>query len=84
MKLKLLINYIGPSVHQYIANLLLYESAMAELEKIYIKLRSKVFAHHVLITRNQKIDESLDQYLQALHLISKTGFKPMTAEINLD
>ena len=57
-----------------------YESAIATLHDIYVKPTNEIYARHQLATRRQQVGESLDEYLQALKILSKEcKFKPVTA-----
>lgn len=80
-KLNLLINYVAPSVYEFIAESSSYEAAISILSSVYIKPRNEIFARHVLASRRQSPGESLNQYLQALKLLAKDcDFKAVTAE----
>ena len=80
-KLKILINYISPSVFSHISDASSYSEAIDTLKAVYIKPANEVFARHQLASRRQLSNESLDQYLQALKLLAKDcGFKSVTAE----
>ncbi|XP_042216753.1 uncharacterized protein LOC121862513 [Homarus americanus] len=66
-RLNLLINYVAPSVYEFIADCDSHEDAVNTLKELYIKPKKKIFARHVLATRCQEAGETLDQYLQALN-----------------
>ena len=55
----LLVNFLTPSVYQYIEDCETYEAAVAELKRVYVKTKNNVFARHLLATRRQLPGESL-------------------------
>ena len=56
--------------------------AIQKLKSIYIKSPNIIFARHLLATRKQKPGESLPEFLQALHALSKDcSFTDVTAEV---
>ncbi len=80
-KLRALVNCVSPSVYELIEDCVSYESAVAKLESVYVKLPKEIFARHVLATRRQQSGESLDEFLRELHKLSKDcNFKAVTAE----
>ena len=80
-KLKLLINYVAPSVYEHIAECKSYSDAMDALQDLYIKPKNVFFARHVLASRRQNPGESLDKFLQALKLLAKDcEFKAVSAD----
>ena len=79
-KFGVLTNFISPTVFEYVEECADYESAIATLHNIYIKATNEIYARHQLATRRQQAGESLDEYLQALKILSKEcNFKPVTA-----
>ena len=75
----LLVNFLTPSVYQYIEDCETYEAAVAELKRVYVK--NNVFARHLLATRRQLPGESLQQFLQVLKtLLRDCSFRAVTAE----
>ena len=70
-KLRVLTNYVTPTIFEYFSECDDYQSAVSVLKSIYIKPTNPVFARHLLATRRQQPGESLDQYLQALKILSK-------------
>ena len=63
-KLSILINYVAPSIYEYISECQTYACAVKTLKDLYIKPKSEVFSRHMLQTRKQQAGESLDQYIQ--------------------
>uniref|UniRef100_A0A6P7GHB2 Uncharacterized protein LOC114342603 n=1 Tax=Diabrotica virgifera virgifera TaxID=50390 RepID=A0A6P7GHB2_DIAVI len=60
-----------------------YISAIKILEELYIKPANEIYARHVLATRKQQINESIDQYAQQLKLLAKNcNFKAVSSEEN--
>ena len=80
-KLPYLIKYVSSTVYEYISDCDTYEEAIAILEKLYIKQKNEIFSRHQLATRRQNPQESLDEFLQDLHKLSKQcNLKAVTAE----
>ena len=80
-RLALLVNFLTPSVYQYIEDCETYEAAVAELKRVYVKTKNDVFARHLLATRNQLPGESLQQFLHVLKTLSKDcTFRAVSAE----
>ena len=70
-KLGVLTNYLFPNVYQFIEDCVDYDSAMDSLQSLYVKPTNEVYARHLLATRRQQPNETLDEYLQALKTLSK-------------
>lgn len=84
-KLNLLINYVSPAIFEYINECVTYEDAINILKNIYVKPKNEIFARHSLSSRKQQDGESIDQYLQALKLMSQDcNFKAVSADQNRD
>uniref|UniRef100_A0A8R2MB41 Uncharacterized protein n=1 Tax=Bombyx mori TaxID=7091 RepID=A0A8R2MB41_BOMMO len=71
IKFQLLVNHISPNIYTYISEATNYEEAITILQKLYVKPKNLIFARHMLATRKQRPEESIDTYLQALKLLSK-------------
>ena len=81
----ILINFVSPTVYEYIAECATYDTAIALLKELYVKPKNEVFARHSLATRRQQEGEGIDQYLQELVLLSKDcNFKSVSAVQNRD
>ena len=79
-KLKVLTNYVAPTVFEYISEYEDYATAIEALKKVYVKPTNEIFARHLLSSRKQKTGETLDEFLQALRILSKDcNFKAVTA-----
>lgn len=65
-KLRSIIN-----IFEYVEDCPWYKDAMETLEKLYVKTPNKVFARHRSLNRRQNPDESLDNFLQELKVLSK-------------
>ena len=82
-KLATLVNYVGPSVYELIADADTYDSAIQTLETAFDKPKNEVFARHLLATCKQEPGQSLDQYLQKLKTLAKDcNFKAVSAEVH--
>ena len=62
----MLTNYVAPSVCEYIADCNTYESAITILKELYVKPQNEIYARHVIATRRQEMNKSIDVYLQLL------------------
>ena len=80
-KLSILFAYVNASVYEMIEDCGNYDDAIGRLSEIYVKTPNVIFSRYVLATRKQKHDESLQNFLQALHLLSKNcNFQNVSAE----
>lgn len=79
-RLSVLTNYISPKIYGSISDCTTYEQAIAALTALYVKPFNEIFARHCLVTRRQNPGENLDEFLQALKILSKDcNFKDVTA-----
>ena len=84
-KLDCLINFVGHVPFAFIEKKTTYETAITALKQSYDKPVNVIFARHVLATRKQTPDESLDDYLRQLRFLAKDcGFVEVTAEVHHD
>ena len=82
-KFRTLTNYVSSDVFEYIEDCTTFESAIAALQKLYVKTPNEIFARHILTTRRQHSGETLDEYLCELRKLSKDcNFKAVSAEVN--
>ncbi len=80
-KLKAITNFVSARVYRLVEDCTTYEEAIAALEAVYVKQKNEVFARYVLSTRRQQNQETIDQYIQVLHSLSKDcKFGSVTAE----
>ena len=80
-KLRLLCTYVSADVYEMIEDCESYDVAIEKLRGIYVKSPNVVFARHLLATRKQKPGESLQDFLQSLHSLSKDcNLRNVTAE----
>ena len=70
-KLEILCAYTTADVYELIDGLDSYDAAIAKLKASFIKTPNVIFSRHQLATRKQKAGESLEEFLQALHVLSK-------------
>eukprot|EP00794_Sanderia_malayensis_P010294 gene10294-11355_t len=76
-----LINYVSHNVYEFIEDRADYDSTILALERVFVKTPSEIFARHLLATRRQKPGETLSEFLQELHRLSKDcNLKSVTAE----
>ena len=76
----MLINYVLPTIFQYIEECTTYESAIETLQNIYIKPKNEIYTRHLLATPHQEPGKTLEEYLQALKTLSKDcNFKTVSA-----
>ena len=75
--------HIGTNVVDVIQDCTTYEDAMKKLDAAYLKPPNEIYARHLLSTRVQKPDESLDEFLLTLNtLASDCNFKAVSAAEN--
>jgi len=80
-KLGVLTNFVSPRIYEAVADCSTYEVAIKILKDLYVKPSNEIFARYCVATRRQKARESLDEFLQALKMLSKEcNFKTVTAE----
>ena len=73
-------NFVSPTVYEYIEECTTYKSAIETLQNTYVEPTNKIYARHVLATQRQQAGETLDEYLQALKVLSKEcNFQSITA-----
>ncbi|GFR60866.1 hypothetical protein ElyMa_003542200, partial [Elysia marginata] len=82
-KLATLVNFVGPSIYELIAESDSYETAIKVLEGVYDKPKNEIFARHLLSCCKQEPVQSLDQYLQKLKTLAKDcNFQAVSAEVH--
>jgi hypothetical protein len=80
-----LINFLDPSVYEYISECDSYSTAIDTREKLYDKAKNEVYERHLLATRKQNVGESLDTFFLALKKLAKDcNFKAATADEHRD
>jgi len=62
---------VSPSIFQHIEECIDYEAAIEILQAVFVNPRNEIFARHILATRCQQPHKTLDEYLQALKMLSK-------------
>ena len=70
-ELQVLTNYVAPSVYSLIADCADYASALKTLKDAFDIPKNEIFARHLLATRKQQPGETIEQFLQTLHSLSK-------------
>ena len=79
-KLELLFLHIGPEVVDVIQDCTSYDEAIKALNDAYLKTPNEVYARHLLSTRHQKPEESIDEFLLSLNnLATDCNFTAVTA-----
>ena len=79
-KFGVLTNFVSPTVFEYIEECSTFESALETLQNIYVKPTNEIYARHLRATQRQQSGETLDEYLQALKVLSKEcNFQSVTA-----
>ena len=82
-KLELLFLHIGPEVVDVIQDCTSYDEAIKALDDAYLKTPNEVYARHLLSTRSQKPEESIDEFLLSLNnLATDCKFTAVTASQN--
>ena len=84
-KRAVLFNFVSADVFEYICDCSTFDEATAKLKQLYLKPVNEIYARHLLATRRQRSDESLDEYLQVLRSLSKDcNFKNVDANTYAD
>ena len=84
-KLRILTNFVAPEIYELFSDSINYDEAIAKLKAAYVKTPNEIFARHTLLSRKQRPEESLDEYLRVLTVLSKDcNFKPVTASEHRD
>ena len=84
-KLNLLINFVGHKAYSLIENSDTYDSAIDTLKSSYTKEINVIYASHILATRKQHPDKSLDDYMRNLRLLAKDcQFEAVSAQVYHD
>ena len=79
-KFGVLTNFVFSTVFEFNEECTTYEVALETLDNIYLKPTNEIYARHVLATRRHQTGERLDEYLQALKVLSKEcNFQSVTA-----
>ena len=79
-KLRLLVNLVSPRIYEYIEDCTTYNAAKAELDKVFKRSTNIIFARHLLATRKQRPEESIDEFIRELHSLSRDcDFKDVNA-----
>ena len=77
----MLANYVSPKIYEYVEKATTYEEAIIILRDIFNKAPNEIFSRHRLRTRRQQQNETVDQYIQALQLLSRDcGYRAVSAE----
>ena len=80
-KLMILTNNISVENYGLVSDCTTYTDALKTLKSHYIKTSNPLFARHMLATRRQSTEESLDEYLTSLEELSrKCSFESVTAD----
>ena len=76
-----IIRSMSPDVYAYVEDCADYEAVVQTLQNLYIKRPNEVLARHLLTTRRQQPNESIDGFLLQLRRLSKDcTWKPVTSE----
>ena len=80
-KLGLITSFLSNRTYEIIADTTTYDQARTSLYNAYHKRKNTVFARHLLMSRTQKSEESIAEYVHALkHLARNCDFQAVTAE----
>lgn len=80
-KLSLICNLLSYTVFAHVEDCITYESVVEELDKLFIKPKSDVYARYQLSTRSQQSGESLTAFLLTLKILAKDcTFQAVTAD----
>ena len=80
-KLSTLINYVSPSIYDFISESTSFNDAVNTLKDLYVKPVNVMYNRHVLMTHRQSETQPVDQYLQELERLSRNcNFTNVSAE----
>ena len=80
-QLRALISCVSSTVFEFIETCEDIKSALERLDSIYIKKPNEIFARHLLATRKQGQNESIDEFFQSLERLRRDcNFKDRTAK----
>ena len=80
-RLQILFTYVSADVHEHVQDCETYDDAIQKLRNIFIIAPNVVFARYQLATRKQLPRETLEDFYQSLHMMSKhCGLRDVTAE----
>ncbi|XP_068240175.1 uncharacterized protein [Palaemon carinicauda] len=80
-KLRTLVNYVSPNVFEYIEECVDFDTAISTLKKLYVKAPNEIFTRHLLVTRQQKAGETLDEFPREMRKLGKDcNLKSVSAE----
>ena len=80
-RLRILVNAVDFNEFDLIEDCATYEVAIQRLRSLYVKTPNAIFARHLLATTKQQQGQSLSEFMQCLHSLSKDcGFQAVTAE----
>ena len=78
---QILFAYVSADIYEYVEDCESFDAAIAKLKTIFIKPPNVIFARHLLATRKQQPGETLEDFYQSLHILSKDcGLRNVTAE----
>ena len=81
-KLHILHNFVGHHAYTLIEEETTFDNAVKVLKSQYQKPVNEIYARHVLSTRRQLPDESIDDYVQNLRVLArKCNFQDVTAAV---
>ena len=70
-KLRILIHFVAPEIYELFYDSNNYDEGIAKLKTAYVKTLNKIFARHTFLSPKQRPEESLDEYLRVLTVLSK-------------
>ena len=80
-----LINFLSNDLYNLVSDTESFTEAMKILQDNFVKPVNVIYQRHLLANRKQREDESISQYLSALHLLAKdAGYKQVTAQVNME
>ena len=80
-KLEILCAYVSADVYELIEGCDKYDTAIAKLRECFIQTPNAIFSRHLLASRKQKTGETLEEFLQTLHVLSKDcNFRQVSAK----
>ncbi|XP_078495462.1 uncharacterized protein LOC144750544 [Ciona intestinalis] len=80
-KRRVIVNCLSADIFSYVEEAETYDAIVTTLKRIYVKRKNNVFARYLLVSRHQKPDESISEYLRELRELAKEcSFSDVTAD----
>ena len=80
-KKRIIISCLSPNVYPYVEESESHKNVVEVLRRTFVKTTNNVYARHLLVSRRQRPDKSISEYLQVLKTLAKDcTFTNVTAQ----